>query len=52
MQRTTGGTLEDKDVVLAAVASDGLALQWAGTDLKANREVVLTAVQRRSELKI
>ena len=34
MQRTTGGTLEDKEVVLAAVASDGLALQWAGTDFQ------------------
>ena len=36
----------DKEVVLAAVQQDGLALQFASEDLRADREVVLAAVQQ------
>eukprot|EP00971_Amphidinium_carterae_P326564 6457434-Amphidinium_carterae.1 len=34
----------DQDVVLAAVARDGMALQWAAEELKADRDIVLAAV--------
>ena len=37
----------DKEVVLAAVAEDGYALQHAAAEMQADTEVVLAAVIRR-----
>lgn len=39
----------DKDVVLAAVETDGWALQYATKELKADRDIVSVAVNRFSE---
>jgi signal transduction histidine kinase len=39
---------EDKDIVLAAVQKDGVALQFASEELKKNRKIVLAAVQENS----
>ena len=41
----------DRDVVLAAVAQNGLALRYAHSDLQADAEVAHRAVVLRSELK-
>ena len=41
----------DKDVVLEAVKKDGLALQYASTELKNNNEVGLAACFQNSEAK-
>lgn len=38
---------EDREVLLAAVRVDDDALQWASTDLLADRGVVLEAVRRQ-----
>ena len=44
-QRNADAALKaDKDVVLAAVAQDGLALEYASAALQADRDVVLAAV--------
>ena len=37
----------DKQIVLAAVRRDGLALQYASDEMNNNREVVLAAVKQR-----
>ncbi len=39
------GAWNNKGIVLAAVTKDGMALQYASTELKNNKEVVLTAVK-------
>ena len=43
----TAITREDREVLLAAVRVDDDALQWASTDLLADRGVVLEAVRRQ-----
>lgn len=40
---------DDKDVVMAAVETDGWALQYATKRLKADRDIVTVAVKRFSE---
>ena len=44
--------LGDREVVLAAVRSNGLALEFAALELRADREVVLAAVQEASQAHI
>ena len=39
----------DRDVVMAAVETDGWALQYATEELKADKEIVTVAVKRFSE---
>mmetsp|Transcript_97273 Transcript_97273/g.302896 ORF Transcript_97273/g.302896 Transcript_97273/m.302896 type:complete len:1042 (-) Transcript_97273:20-3145(-) len=43
---SSGGLCGDREVVLAAVEADGLALRRAAAELKADREVVQAAVQQ------
>ena len=40
---------EDRDIVLAAVQQNGIALEYAAEPLKADRDIVLAAVQQHQE---
>ncbi|KAG2382666.1 hypothetical protein C9374_005246 [Naegleria lovaniensis] len=41
--------LNDKEIVLAAVTNDGIALQFASSELKNDKEVVLRAVMQNNQ---